>query len=90
MNQGKCKLDLGKNPIINVTPLGNLPQVSGSDKVAEWLDPTSEPANKVRRMDNRETTPSTPTRARVSQPPITPKPLKTARGQIKSHGHNCH
>ena len=84
MQQGKCKLDLGKNPIIQVTPLGNLPQVNGLEKVAEWLEPTGQPANKTRRMDTREITPSTSSGVRATQPSITPKPIKTARAQIRA------
>ena len=84
MEQGKCKLDFNKNPIIKVTPLGNLPQVSGHEKVTEWLDPTSQSGQKKRRMDNREISPSTSTGLRANQPSITPKPLRTARAQIRA------
>ena len=45
MQSGKCKLDLGKNPIIQVTPLGSLPQVTSQGKVEAWLHP-AEPETK--------------------------------------------
>ena len=81
---GKCKLDLGKNPIVQVTPLGpvSLPQISGHEKVSEWLEPTN-PAKKSR-MDTGVATPSTSTGVRGSQPPITTKPLRTAKAQNRA------
>ena len=82
MQSGKCKLDLGKNPIIQVTPLGRLPQVTSQDKVAAWLQPAEPEAN--RRMDTGEATPSTSTGVRANLPPITSKPLRTARAQIRA------
>ena len=56
---GRCKLDLHKNPIINVTPLGMLPTTSHTEKVNDWLNPS--PAPKRQRSETMCERPSTST-----------------------------
>ena len=83
---GKCKLDLGKNPIVSVTPLGPvLPQIPGTSKVDGWLENFSTPPTQTKQgMDiiGEETRP-TPG-ARPPRPTITLPPRKTARAQIRA------
>lgn len=52
---GRCKLDLQKNPIVQVTPLGILPSTSTTQKVNTWLNPCPVPTKQPRlgKMDER-------------------------------------
>ena len=84
---GKCKLDIGKNPIVSVTPLGNisLPQIDGTTRVSGWLEDTSTPLpTSTTGVDTRESTPSTSSGKRSALPSTTLPRKKTARAQIRA------
>ena len=84
---GNCKLDIGKNPIISVTPLGNmsLPQLTTTTKVNGWLNhDLSTPQNPPAVVDTREAQPSTSTGKRSVLPPTNLPKRKTARAQMRA------
>ena len=79
---GRCKLDLYKNPIIQVTPLGMIPSTSTQEKVSGWLNPEPAPPKK-QRMDKMREEPSTSkTMDQGPSTSTTPVKIKGARKQI--------
>ena len=84
---GKCKLNIGNNPIVSVTPLGmvnSLPP-NGENKVSGWLQTeTNQPQQTGDRMDTEENLPSTSTGIRSARPTITLPQRKMARAQIRA------
>ena len=80
---GNCKLDLVKNPIVTVTPLGLLPNASSSDVVNSWLQPKPTPTPTAR-METGSEQPSTSytQEARPSTSTTLPRTLG-ARQQIR-------
>ena len=79
---GRCKLDLHRNPIIQVTPLLMIPSTSSQEKVNNWLNPDPVPP-KIQRMDIVCEQPSTSTTMDPGpSTPITPVKIKGARKQL--------
>ena len=79
---GRCKLDLYKNTIIQVTPIGMLPSTSTQEKVSGWLNPEPAPP-KRQRMDTMSEQPSTSkTMDKGPSTSSTPVRIKGARKQI--------
>ena len=80
--QGKCKLDISRNPIVQVTPLGFIPSASTTEKVSDWLNP-GQPNQKKPRPEKMSDQPSTSTTIDV-RPSTSGTPVKGARKQIKA------